>query len=121
MRLTSVISSENKPKTSKKSQLCTIIYNSFPNILYPHQSINQVLCYLMKVIMTFHASGSLIAFSASVTHPTFSQILCPSNIFLHCFPLQHFLSIIPVVTRCSSFSFFIKWPKEVVFMYHFYE
>ena len=61
--------------------------------------------------MTFYASLPLTAFSAPVTRPTLSLFVSPSNIFLHYLYMQHFPSIIPVVTRCSSFSLLITWPK----------
>ena len=62
--------------------------------------------------MTFHASLSLVAFSAS------SVFLLGANLFVHptsfyAVILVQFSSIIPIVTRCSSFSLFIKWPKKI--------
>ena len=68
--------------------------------------------------MTFHASLSFVAFSAFVTLPSLSYFVSLSNIFSHCFPLLFFSSIIPVVTRSSSFSFLITWPKKVGWRVH---
>ena len=42
-----------------------------------------------------------------------SYFVGQSTIFSPCFPLLRFLSIIPVVTRCSSFPLLITWPKRV--------
>ena len=63
--------------------------------------------------MTFYASLSLVTLRASVTSPILNPFVSPSNIFLPFFPLLRFTSIIPVVTRCSSFSLLITWPKKV--------
>ena len=63
--------------------------------------------------MTFYASLSFIALSVSVTLPTLSHFVSPSNIFSNCFPLLRFPSFIPVITKCSSFSLDITWPKKV--------
>ena len=63
--------------------------------------------------MTFHASLSLITFSAFVTLPTLNHFVSPFNIFSHCVSLMRFPSIIPVVTRYPSFSLFITWPNKV--------
>ena len=76
------------------------------------RSIIQVPCSLLQRIMTFHASLSLVTFSASVTYPTFNLFGSPFSIFSRCFPLLCFLSINPVVTRCSSFSLLITQPKK---------
>ena len=54
-----------------------------------------------------------VAFSASVTLPTLSYFVSLSNIFSHCFHPLRFPLIIPVVTRCSSFSLLIAWPKKI--------
>ena len=56
--------------------------------LIEYCSTNQVSSPLAYVIIIFHASQSLIDFSASVTHPTYSHFISPSNISFHCcFPV----------------------------------
>ena len=49
--------------------------------LWIYASINQVPCCLAQAIMTIHTFLSLLAFSASVTLPTLSHFVSPSNIF----------------------------------------
>ena len=70
--------------------------------------------------MIFHASLSPIAFSfsASFTSPTFSQFVRSVNIFSRCFPLLCFSSIMPVVTRCSSFPLSSHGHKNVTLYLH---
>ena len=63
--------------------------------------------------MTFHASLSLVGFSASVTLFTLSHFVSPSNIFLLYILLLRFPSIIPVGIRCSSSHLLMTWPKWV--------
>ena len=63
--------------------------------------------------MTAHASLSVVAFDASVTLPTLSHFVRPSNIFSRCFLLQRFPSIILVIPRSFSFSLLITWSKKI--------
>ena len=42
-----------------------------------------------------------------------ATLLVHPTSFHSCFPLLLYPSIIPVVTRCSSFSLLITWPKKV--------
>ena len=58
-------------------------------------------------------SRSFVAFSTSVTRPTFSHFVSPSNIFPRCLPLLSFPSIIPVVTSCSSLYLFLTWSRRI--------
>ena len=74
-------------------------------------------CSLVWEIITFHTSLSLIAFSASIACPNLSHFVSPT-VFSHCFSLLHIPLSIPVVTRCSSFSLPITWPKKVAWCYH---
>ena len=55
---------------------------------------------------------SFLTFSTSVTRPTLSPFVSPSNIFSRCYPLMRFPSN-AVVTRCTSLSLIIIWPKKV--------
>ena len=63
--------------------------------------------------MACHTFLYLVALSASVTPPTFSHFVSLSNIFLLFFLCCGFSSITQVVTRCSSLSFLVAWPKTV--------
>ena len=82
-------------------------------------SLNQVLCSLVKVIMTFQASQSFVAISASMILLTSSHFVCPP-IFLRCFPLLCFSSIIPVVTRCPVSLISSPGQKRFPGVYLFY-
>ena len=79
-----------------------------------------VIFSVVQATMNFHASLFLVIFnfSVSVTHPTFNNFVCPSNTFSHCFTLLHYPLPISVVTRCSSFSLLITWPKNVSWLSH---
>ena len=72
--------------------------------------------------MTFHASLSLIAFSASVTLPALSQIVNLSNIFsnfsLVAFSFYPFSFHNNIIQLYSSFSLLITWPKKVAWRLH---
>ena len=69
---------------------------------YSHQPNNQVPFSSEKVIMTFYASLSLVAFSASVTLPTLSHFVRPSKIFSRCFLLLHFPSFPSIIPSSLS-------------------
>ena len=75
-------------------------------------SINQSGALLFSLCdHDLRASQSLDVFSTPVTLPTFSHFTFPFNIFIRFFFMLRFLSTIPTVTRCSSFSIFISWQK----------
>ena len=76
-------------------------------------TINQVLCSLAQATITFHASLSLVAFSASAARPTVCHFVSPFSIFSRCFSLLHFPSIIPGFTRFSRFSLLITRQEKV--------
>ena len=83
--------------------------------IWLYQSINQMTCSSEHVIFL-----SLVAFSAYVTHPTFSHLGSPSNIFSPRFRLLHFPSIILAVTRCSFSLFLSHGRKRLSGIYVFY-
>ena len=87
------------------------------NSPFPGYSIKQVACFLVKAIMRFQASRSLSVHLSLVLNLT---ILIVHSTY---FSMLRFLSIIPVVMRCSSFSLLIKKPKKdcVAFTYCIYK
>ena len=70
--------------------------------------------------MIFYASLSLVASTAFVTLSTSGHFFSP-YIFQRCFTLLRFPSIIPVVTKCSSFPLLMTWTqKKLLGVYVFY-
>ena len=84
--------------------------NLYQTAIRFHQSIDLVPCSFIRVGDHYLPRTSIPDQFHCLCH---SSYFVGPNIFSRCFPLLRFPTIIPVVTRCSSFSLLSKWPKNV--------